>query len=257
MFWWDFEGDLCQVKWDDLMAMTRDVKGDFNRDKSLDGWEVVVRLSKQNLANQRPPLPSSDQSEDRRKLHKSDWHLDPDGGGSHLGKWWKNCLLIAPIYSPPLTPWRERGGTGKTRSYKRIMEIVIEHWNRFMVSRVVLEPFCIKHGSLMIMKMVQMEPLIFFLWPKTASETAFCSEGVNNGGNSWRGWVHHQLPYLSCSHRKKLVFITLLFYSARGAKKNDMTKEIKLSLHRKLWACSSSVGACHSLRQNIATNCVS
>lgn len=54
------------------MAMTRDVKGDFNRDKSLDGWEVVVRLSKQNLANQRPPLPSSDQSEDRRKLHKSD-----------------------------------------------------------------------------------------------------------------------------------------------------------------------------------------
>ena len=91
------------------------------------------------------------------------------------------------------------------------MEIVIGHWNRFMVSRVVLESFCvIKHGSLMITKMVQMEPLIFFLWPKTASETAFCSEGVNNGGNSWRGWVHHQLPYLSCSHRKRISFYYLV-----------------------------------------------
>ena len=58
IFWWDFEGDLCQVKWDDLM--TSNVKGDFNRHESLDGWEVVVRLSKQNLANQRPPSSSSD-----------------------------------------------------------------------------------------------------------------------------------------------------------------------------------------------------
>ena len=89
IFWWDFEGDLCQVKWDNLMTMTSNVKGDFNRHKSLDGWEVVVRLSKQNLANQRPSSSSSDQSEARRKLHKSDWHLDPEGG-SHLGKWWKS-----------------------------------------------------------------------------------------------------------------------------------------------------------------------
>lgn len=41
----------------------------------------------------------------------------------------------------------------------------------------------------------------------------------------------HIFPVLTA---KELVFITLLFYSARGAKKNDMTKEIKLSLHRKL-----------------------
>ena len=27
---------------------------------------------------------------------------------------------------------------------------------------------------------------VFFSGPKTASKTAFCSECVNNGGNSWR-----------------------------------------------------------------------
>ena len=42
------------------------VKGDFNRHESLDGWEIVVNLSKHSSTNQRPKNHKSNQSEDRK-----------------------------------------------------------------------------------------------------------------------------------------------------------------------------------------------
>ena len=110
------------------MTMTSNVKGDFNRHKSLDGWEVVVRLSKQNLANQRHPHPRpTNQRPGGSSIKVTDtWILREEVTWENGGK------VMAPdsaylLGTPTLPLSHPAGGSGATdtRSHKQIMEIAI------------------------------------------------------------------------------------------------------------------------------------
>ena len=112
-----------------VMAVTSDVKGDFNRHESLDGWEVVVRLkSKQNSANQRPPYRHhlTNKRPAGNSIKVSDtWILRER---KSPGKKVENGLQITPRLSPPPSnTLKGKSGAGETRNHKRIMEMVIEH----------------------------------------------------------------------------------------------------------------------------------
>ena len=76
-----------------------------------------------------------------------------------MEKWSPDSAYLLGTPTLPLSHPAGGSGATETRSHKQIMEMAIRIDS--MVFIVMSELFCIKHESLMVLKILQMEPLIF------------------------------------------------------------------------------------------------